>query len=406
MDIMKECKIDVKSEAEIELDWILDGEWNIKSEDEDESEDEAVRLEDIESVVKSNIIAIESRFSTEAKKNPIQLAKEAREMFAKGIMPEMIEDGILRGDDPRLKTEFKKPLPPVCATPYHSLNDLLDGGFEVGSINIVTAETGIGKSTVTGELMYHFYQNDSAIGMCALEDTHSKTAKRMISIGHSDNLMRKDIANPDQVFDKYLNNNRYYQYNDFGAVDRTIPFMLKLEGMCMKMKKEHVGKSRWILIDHISMLVAHAGVTDERQALDIIMNDLMRLGGIYEVGFIVICHLSRANTSGASDINRLRGSAGIGQMANTVISVKRLDDTPEASEGDRNTLKVIVSKNRRSGSTGMIHGNLVYDKETGRLLEDVTGFGIAPTIKTDAFDIFEDFDEISNDVVLKKVGLI
>lgn len=333
---------------------------------------------DIPSVVSFNIIAPERRFPTDAVGNPEKMAKIAREMLDKGIVPIGYDEGILRGDDPRLMKAFSQPLPPVCPTPYKSLNELLGGGLETSSINIVTAETGIGKSTFTGELMHHYLQSGCAIGMCALEDTHSRTAKRMVSIATSHNYMVEEVLDGDEIYRKHLSSPRYYQYNDFGAVNRAIPFIMRLEGLCITMKNEHPDIPRWMLIDHISMLVTHSG-SEERQALDSTMNDLMRIANTHNIGMIVICHLSRANVSGASIINRLRGSGGIGQMANTVISIDRLDISETGSEADRNTLKVHVSKNRRTGTTGLVSGTLIYSKETGRLKE------------------VEDFSDASND---------
>lgn len=327
-----------------------------------------------EKLDKINIISVE------AKKNPEEMIAEIKDMLSKGVVPTMLKDNlILRGDNPKILEEAVKKLPPICKTPFTSLNSKMGGGLEVGGIHIFTAETGIGKSTCSGEIIFKFFQDGCAVSIFAFEDTISRTSKRFMGIGASKNFMRNPHISEDELTEAYnniINSDRIYLIDDYGAFDSVIPYHLKIESVAVQMKNEHPDKPRWILLDHITMLVAHSEISDERQAIDNTMHQLMRIAKRHDVGFLVISHLSRSNTSHVDIINRLRGSGGLGHMADSVISVDRLsnklrknDSNYVETEEDRNSLVMYVSKNRRNGVSGEIEGVIIYDHETGRLLE-------------------------------------
>ena len=61
----------------------------------------------------------------------------------------------------------------------------------------------------------------------------------------------------------------------------------------------------------------------------------------------------------------MRGSHSIGQLSDIVIGLERNQQDAETSD----TTTVRVLKNRWSGETG-VAGQLVYNKETGRMSED------------------------------------
>lgn len=307
------------------------------------------------------------KFTIEELKDPLLKAVAIRRMLDNGIVPQGCSDGAFRGDDPTLRNYFLAKPKAITPTPYKCLNKMLGGGLETSSVHVVTAETGIGKSTITGEIMYHFLKNGCAIANCILEDDYADTARRMVSIAISRNCRYEDIVDA-TPFDEHLATPRYYQYNDFGAVDRTIPFIVRIEILAATMKATHPDIPRWMLIDHISMLVTHSGAA-ERSELDSAMADIINIAKRHDIGIIVVSHLSRSNVQNALVINRLRGSGGIGQMAYTVISLSRKDNNPTATEEDRNTILMEVCKNRRGGITGMVDGELQYNHETGRLFE-------------------------------------
>ena len=85
----------------------------------------------------------------------------------------------------------------------------------------------------------------------------------------------------------------------------------------------------------------------------------------------VVTHLKRIQGNGheegsAVSLSHLRGSAGIAQLSDMVISFER--DSQNNNEDIRNTTTVRVLKNRFSGDTGPATF-LQYDRKTGRQFE-------------------------------------
>tara|TARA_R100001126_G_C4852635_1_gene162801 strand:- start:730 stop:1212 length:483 start_codon:yes stop_codon:yes gene_type:complete len=128
---------------------------------------------------------------------------------------------------------------------------------------------------------------------------------------------------------------------------------------------------KYIIIDHVSIIVSDQSHGDERRALDEIMTRLRTLVQETGVAMMVVSHLRRPDGKGheegaATSLSQLRGSAAIGQLSDMVIGLERdaQNDDPDV----RNTTKIRVLKNRFAGITGPCC-NLKYNIDTGRLDE-------------------------------------
>ena len=129
---------------------------------------------------------------------------------------------------------------------------------------------------------------------------------------------------------------------------------------------------KYLFVDHITILASEGaeGLTGN-EAIDKIMNDLLRLVKKYEVWIGLISHLRKTDNKGKSfeegklpSMDDIRGSGSIKQISMDIIAFARNvgSDNPE----DRNTIKTKVLKCRYTGLTGP-SGSLHYDFETGRL---------------------------------------
>ena len=128
---------------------------------------------------------------------------------------------------------------------------------------------------------------------------------------------------------------------------------------------------RYIILDHISILVSDQSNGDERKAIDEIMTKLRMFCQEMEICMFVVCHLRRpegkAHEDGAvTSLGQLRGSASIAQLSDIVIGLER--NAQAEDEMIRNTTNIRVLKNRFSGMTGPA-GAVMYNKNTGRLTE-------------------------------------
>jgi len=175
---------------------------------------------------------------------------------------------------------------------------------------------------------------------------------------HLDNKVPEDDFK--KAFDSTLGSGRVYLRDGFGSID---PDQL-LNDIRYLVKTNEV---RWIVLDHLSILLSGNESTDERKLIDVVMTKLRSFTEECGVGMILISHLRRAqgdkgHEDGASvSLGQLRGSHAIAQLSDIVIALQR-----DISAGNGQS-QLVVLKNRFSGRTGPA-GKLTYGQETGRLL--------------------------------------
>jgi twinkle protein len=149
--------------------------------------------------------------------------------------------------------------------------------------------------------------------------------------------------------------------------------MNDIESIFSKLRFMIIGcDCKWIVVDHLHMLVLSAIESDERKAIDNIMHRLRTLVEETGCGMILVSHLRRVDGNKGHEngietgLSHLRGSQSIAQLSDCVIGLERnqqSDDPVEAS-----TTRVRVLKSRYTGDVG-IATQLLYDKDTGRLKE-------------------------------------
>ena len=128
---------------------------------------------------------------------------------------------------------------------------------------------------------------------------------------------------------------------------------------------------KWLVLDHLSILVSDQAGGDERKNIDMVMTKLRTFVQEVNCGLLLVSHLKRAEGKSLEDgavtsLGMLRGSGSIGQLADAVIGAERNSQAPDIRE--RNTTHVRVLKSRYTGYTGPAC-SLFYDDATGRLQE-------------------------------------
>ena len=129
---------------------------------------------------------------------------------------------------------------------------------------------------------------------------------------------------------------------------------------------------QWVILDHISILVS-AQEGDERRMLDAACTKLRTLCSQLGIGIIMVSHLRRPDGRGHEDganvsLSQLRGSHAIAQLSDTCIGLQ-----VDSEEPDSDIRHIKILKNRYTGQTGHA-GTLVYQRETGRLVEQELSF--------------------------------
>jgi twinkle protein len=146
-----------------------------------------------------------------------------------------------------------------------------------------------------------------------------------------------------------------------------------IEDIFAKLRYIIVGcECKWVVVDHLHMLVNVMYEGDERRGIDTLMNRLRSLVEETGVGMILVSHLRRASGDKGHEqgievsLSHLKGSQGIAQLSDCVIALERNQQAIDPDEAD--VTKIRVLKSRYTGDTGLAC-SLRYNSDTGRLFE-------------------------------------
>lgn len=255
-----------------------------------------------------------------------------------------------------LKTKILEK-PPVKSIPYpwKSINDLTYG-MRLGELDTWIASTGSGKSSFVREIVHHLLNvTDDKIGMIMLEESMERTVEALMSLDLNRPIYLPDYNIPksewEDSFDRVFKDDRVFLYSDSGSTNMDNIFeaveFLNVEEGC-----------KFIFLDHISMITSDQRYSDERVALDEIVNKLNQYTVSHNLHITQVAHINRQG--------QIRGTAGIEQVSHKIVRLIR----DKTNEDDRlkNITKLVVEKNRFSGRTGSA-GFIEFNPYTSRLHE-------------------------------------
>jgi twinkle protein len=281
--------------------------------------------------------------------------------------------GVINVSEQRVKfhnREKKESIP----FPWEGLNDKLYG-LRQGELVTLTGGTGLGKSSVTRELEHHLIKSTTDnVGVIALEEDWRRTIDGILSIEANARLYidqeREKFSKEelDKFFDILYdgeNKNRVWVHAHFGTND--------IDDIFSKLRYMIIGcECKWVVVDHLHMLVSAVSEGDERRAIDTIMTKLRSLVEETGAGIVLVSHLRRVDGNKGHEngvevsLSHLRGSNSIGQLSDCVIALERNQQSDDIDEA--RTTRVRVLKSRYTGDVGLAT-HLLYDGETGRLSE-------------------------------------
>jgi twinkle protein len=309
--------------------------------------------------------------------------KDANEMLKQGRNSSFMESwweaklytpaGVLNISD-ELEDYKKRPKKVSIPYPWEGLNNKIEG-LRSGELVLVTGGTGLGKSSVTRELEHWLIKNtEDNVGIVALEEDWYRTVDGIISIEANDKLHIDRIRDQysEEQIDNFFNilydgenRNRVWIYSHFGIND--------IDSIFSKLRYMIVGcECKWLVIDHLHMMVSASMEGDERRTIDSIMTRLRSLCEETGCGMILVSHLRRIDGNKGHEngietaLNHIRGSQSISQLSDCVISLERNQQAEDPVEAS--TTKIRVLKSRYTGETG-VATHLYYNNVTGRLAE-------------------------------------
>lgn len=272
-------------------------------------------------------------------------------------------DGIISGTD-LWETVTEKVEITSVPYPWTLLNEKTMGARR-GELVTITAGSGIGKSAVVREIAHHLLKSGETVGMLMLEENPKRTALGIMGIEMNKPLHLNSGDMDSEIFKTCFNNTvgsgRLYLYDHWGSSD--------IENLISRVRFMARGCGcNWIILDHLSIVVSGLGDGDERRLIDNTMTMLRSLVEETGVGLFVVSHLKRPEGKGHEEgaktsLSQLRGSHAIAQLSDMVIGLER-----DQQSENPNVTTIRVLKNRFSGDTGEA-GYLLYDRDTGRLIE-------------------------------------
>jgi len=278
-------------------------------------------------------------------------------------------DGIIAGSE-MWSSIMEGVAEPAIPYPYDGLQSLTYG-VRMGELVTITAGAGLGKSQFIKEMVYHILNSTSDnVGMMFMEEAVKRSGLSLMSLHVNKPLHLPDVfasatdADFKSSFENTLGTNRLFFYDHFGsnAID-TIVGRVRYFAKALSCK--------YVVLDHVSIIVSDQQHGDERRALDEIMTKLRTVVQELDICLLLVSHLRRPSSAGheegaATSLSQLRGSASIGQLSDIVIGLER--NGQHEDEKERHTTTVRVIKNRFSGLTGPAC-RLYYSRQTGRLTE-------------------------------------
>jgi len=299
-------------------------------------------------------------------------AKDANEALLQGKVAELVsavyQAKEFRPDGIKAAEEFRSVIhvdegQSSISWPYSLLNETLLG-IRKSELITLASGSGCGKTTFCKEIAYHLMMSGQKVGIISLEEAPKRTLLGLVGIHLNKNLLVDRQSATDQEvtdgFDDLFKDRTCVLYDSFGTCSADL-ICQRIEYMARALDIDVV------ILDHVTMLTAD--MVDERRELDKAVTAFRQIVQANNITMIMVSHLTRPGGRGHEDgaavsLSQLRSSHSLAQLADCAIGLQKDPDDP-----DSDVRQVRVLKNRYSGKIGDA-GNLIYNRETGRLLEE------------------------------------
>lgn len=253
------------------------------------------------------------------------------------------------------KTIIETDVQEGIAYPFPKLN-YMTYGIRTSESVLFTAQEGVGKTELMHAIEYQLLrETKDAIAAIFLEETKRRHLQAIagIEIGKPVHLPDCGVSS-DEVYRALQNvvetDDRLHVYGHFGSDDPdvlldTIRFLVSARNC------------RYVLLDHITMVVSGLAGEKERTALDYLSTRLEMMVKELDFALLLVSHVN--------DEGLTRGSRMISKIADIRVDLSR--DLMAINADDRNTTYLRVSKNRFGGKTGPAD-ILLFNPKTGRYI--------------------------------------
>lgn len=250
-------------------------------------------------------------------------------------------------------------------------------GPRLGELWVATGPSGSGKTTMSRRIEYciaEYLMDDSIpkldgwtqeekLGIIHLEEDEEESVNSLYAIELG--VDEKDfVAAPESylteeqhlaLHQRWIEKDKVKVFDHFGSIP--------VKDLIDKMKHMvFIDGCKWIILDHLSIVISGLGLQDERKALDDAMTALATFCKQYDVFILAIAHMKRTDFVPPKTKDdkpkpffvpvrkeQLRGSASLEQLAWVVLAV----EPEELPNRERGRVRWVVLKNRPHKKLGV-----------------------------------------------------
>lgn len=232
--------------------------------------------------------------------------------------------------------------------PFKKLTEMTYG-IRTGESVLITAQEKVGKTEFMHFLLHNLLkETDDAVAGLFIEEPKQRTLQALagIQLGRPVHLPDAGVTD-DQIITAFnqvvKSDERLYLYSHFGSNDPevildTIRF-LATSCAC-----------KYVLLDHIGMVVSGLGGDNERVALDYMATRLEMMVKELDFALLFVSHVN--------DYGQTRGSRFLGKVCDLRIDLRR--DTGHPDEAIRNRVDVSIPYGRFCSNAGPV-GSYLFD---------------------------------------------
>lgn len=279
----------------------------------------------------------------------------------------------------------------------------MTGGAVTSELWVATGPSGAGKSTIVRDIEFDIisylrkglpegsynpetvfmdkegiprldgYIEGERCGIIRLEEDEEESINSLYAMDLS--IDPKEFCGEPDLF---LTEEEHQRIHDLWSEEDRIKIMdhfgsLPILSLISKLKQlVFMYNCKWIVLDHLSMLVSGLRGGDDRKELDIIMTELAAFCKQFDVFIIAVSHMKRKDFQPPKDKEGeplpffvpvrkedLRGSAALEQLSWVVL----LFEPEELPNRSRGRVRVVTAKNRRGKKLGI--ADTLWMKEDG-----------------------------------------
>ena len=226
-------------------------------------------------------------------------------------------------------------------------------GLHRGHFTMLKAATGIGKTEVFRFLEWNFINRGVTFATCHLEEIPLRSVLGLVSYDLNDNLTRKDLIEAKgkteevrESIKRLAETEHFYQFK-LREGDGSDELVQQVKMMAT------VYGCQFVMIEPIQDTITTASESSKESELAQLAIRLSKVAAEYNIGIITIAH---TNENGDAKYCKM-----LSQRASVVVDLLR--DKEAEDPMDRNTTKLVITKNRPTSEEGFA-GEMVFNLDT------------------------------------------